>query len=146
MFPVSCYKKNRKRIRSRTHSKTQTHTKRQGNPRPFARRHKHKQCFVITAARFKIGHTQRKLPVAPTATSRFIAYQFCAVIYTALCSHAIYIIHYNKAYCKRSFPYLTFYLQLHMKKFAIFPLRFLVIITTAKIQYISRVRPPPHSL
>ena len=43
--------------------------------------------LIITAARFKIGHTPRKLPDKPSATFRFFAYQPCHSYFSA--SHSI---------------------------------------------------------
>ena len=42
--------------------------------RPFIARSITQTVLGITAARFKIGHTPRKLPDKPSATFRFIAY------------------------------------------------------------------------
>lgn len=47
--------------------------------------------FIITVARFKIGHTQPKLPGIPPATFSFIAY---------LRSHARYILSRYMGNCK----------------------------------------------
>ena len=55
----------------------------QDNPTSFARNIT-QTVLGITAARFKIGHTPRKLPDIPPATFRFIAYllQSCKYYYT----------------------------------------------------------------
>jgi len=47
-------------------------------------------CAVFLVARFKIGHTLRKLPVTQTATSRFIAYR--ADAWQVICSHSIRLV------------------------------------------------------
>lgn len=48
--------------------------------------------FNITAAQFKIGHTLRKFPDAPSATSRFIAYLLQSrKIYFSTHSHAFQV-------------------------------------------------------
>ena len=47
-------------------------------------------CAVFLVARFKIGHTLRKLPVTQTATSRFIAYR--ADVTQVICLHSIRLV------------------------------------------------------
>ena len=67
-------------------------------------------CAVFLVARFKIGHTRRKLPVTQTATSRFNAYLadapgICRSI--RLCSHAGTIIYKQASFVKRFSAYFS---------------------------------------
>ena len=67
-------------------------------------------CAVFLVARFKIGHTRRKLPVTQTATSRFNAYLadapgICRSI--RLCSHAGIIIYKQTRFVKRFSAYFS---------------------------------------
>lgn len=76
-------------------------------------------CAVFLVARFKIGHTRRKLPVTQTATSRFNAYRadapgICRSI--RLCSHADIIIYKRARFVKRFFAYFLIFFGFFMPR------------------------------